>query len=392
MKTKLYFRAVFAVTILLINSCQTKKDQKEKVNEILAENAIELNAEQYSNAGIQLGMITQRPVSTVLKVNGTVNVTPQNLASVSAPLGGFVKTTSLVQGSAVVKGQTLATIENFTFIEIQQNFLETRAKYQYAETEFRRHSELYKDQVYSEKNVQQTETEYKTLKAQLKGLEQKLIALGIDPAHLTEDKITSLLPVVAPISGYIKSVNINLGKYINPSDVLFEIVNPNNVILEFVLFEKDIQKVSNGQKVTFSSPNEPGKFWTGTIYQAGKALDNDKTTMVYATIDKPDSHLLSGMYVNGEIQISNNNAFVVPQDAIVQFNGKFYIFTYKGKRIENGKQIHDFLSIEVQKGSTDGGFTEIILPEGFENKTEQIVIKGAYPLLSAWKNAGEMAC
>lgn len=392
MKTKIYLMTIFVMINMIIVSCQNNNDRKPEEHEILAENAVELSSEQYVNAGIELGKIDQSQVSTILKVNGTINVTPQDLASVSAPLGGFVKSTNLVQGSAVVKGQTLATIENFTFIEIQQNFLETRAKYQYAETEFKRHTELYKDQVYSEKNVQQTETEYKTLKAQLKGLEQKLIALGIDPADLTEEKITALLPVEAPISGYLKSVNINIGKYINPSDVLFEIVNPANVILELVVFEKDVQKVSNGQKVIFSSPNEPGKSWSAIIYQAGRALDNDKTTMVYANIDKSDDHLLSGMYVNGEIQISNKNAFVLPQDAIVQFNGKFYIFTYKGKRIENGKLMHDFIAVEVQKGSTDGGFIEIILPENFDSKTGQVVIKGAYSLLSAWKNAGEMAC
>ncbi|MEI6456639.1 MAG: efflux RND transporter periplasmic adaptor subunit [bacterium] len=392
MKTRFFLKSITALSLLLIVSCQGKKEQKTEEREVLAENAIELNADQYANAGILLGKVDQQLVSAVLKVNGTVNVTPQNLASVSAPLGGFVKSTSLVQGIAVAKGQNLATIENFTFIEIQQNYLETKAKYQYAETEFRRHSELYKDQVYSEKNVQQTETEYKTLKAQLKGLEQKLIALGIDPETLTEDRITSLLPVVAPIGGYIKSVNINIGKYISPSDVLCEIVNPANVILELVVFEKDVQKVSNGQKVTFSSPNEPGKAWTGVIYQAGKALDNDKTTMVYASIDNPRNTLLSGMYVNGEIQVSNNNAWVLPQDAVVQFNGRFFIFIYKGIRAENGKQIHDFLAIEVGKGPTDRGFTEIVLPEGFEAASEQVVIKGAYTLLSAWKNAGEMAC
>jgi len=392
MKTKLYFIIVFAMTILMFTSCRSKNDQKGESHEILAENAIELNAEQFSNADIQLGIIDWRTVSTTLKVNGTVNVTPQNFASVGAPLGGYVKSTTLVQGSSVVKGQTLATIENFAFIEIQQDFLETKAKYQYAETEFKRHSELYKDQIYSEKNLQQTESEYKTLKARFKGLEQKLIALGIDPAQLTEDRITGLLNVIAPIGGYIKSININIGKYINPSDVLFEIVNPSDVILELVVFEKDIQKVNNGQKVTFASPNEPGKSWTATIYQAGKALDNDKTTMVYATIDKSDNRLLSGMYVNAEIQISSKNSFVAPQEAIVEFSGKFYIFSYKGKRDENGKQIHDFLAIEIRKGSTGGGYTEITLPLGFESKIEKIVVKGAYPLLSAWKNAGEMAC
>jgi cobalt-zinc-cadmium efflux system membrane fusion protein len=41
---------------------------------------------------------------------------------------------------------------------------------------------------------------------------------------------------------------------------------------------------------------------------------------------------------------------------------------------------------------SDGGFTQIILPEGFDIKTAKVVIKGAYNLLSAKKNAGEMAC
>jgi len=392
MKTNPYLMTVFSLSLLLLFACHSGKEEKAESHEILAENAIELSSEQFSNAGILLGSVELRPVSTVLKINGTVNVTPQNLASVSAPLGGFVKSTNLVQGSMVVKGQVLVTIENFSYIEIQQNFLETKARFQFAETEFLRHSELFKDQVYSERNVQQTETEFKTLKAQMKGLEQKLIVLGVDPAQLTEDRITGLLPVTAPISGYIKSVNVNIGKYVNPTDVLFEIVNPTDVILELIVFEKDVQKVSGGQKVIFSSPNEPGKEWTGTVYQAGKALDNDKTSMVYASIDKPDNHLISGMYINCEIQISNKNAYVVPQDAIVQFNEKFYVFAYHGKRMENGKPIHDFLAIEVQKGSTDSGFTEVIFPEGFDIKKTQVVVKGAYPLLSAWKNTGEMAC
>jgi len=46
----------------------------------------------------------------------------------------------------------------------------------------------------------------------------------------------------------------------------------------------------------------------------------------------------------------------------------------------------------VQKGLTDGGFTEIILPKGYDIKTVKVVVKGAYNLLSAKKNAGEMSC
>jgi cobalt-zinc-cadmium efflux system membrane fusion protein len=48
--------------------------------------------------------------------------------------------------------------------------------------------------------------------------------------------------------------------------------------------------------------------------------------------------------------------------------------------------------IEVQKGVADGGYTEVILPKEFNIKAAKVVIKGAYNLLSAKKNAGKMSC
>jgi membrane fusion protein, heavy metal efflux system len=380
------------LTFVILFSCTSKTEKKETEHEVLAENAIELNAEQYKMAGIQLGEIGNHIINNGIKVNGSINVTPQNIASVSAPLGGFVKNTSVMQGSAITKGETLAMIENFAFIEIQQGYLEIKAKFQFAEIEYKRHNELYKENVYSEKNVQQTEAEFKTLKAQMRGMEQKLIFLGIDPAKLTEEKITGALPVFAPISGFVRTVNMNIGKYVNPTDVLCEIVNPANVVLELVVFEKDVQKVSAGQKVTFSTPNDPGNIYTATIYQAGKALDNDKTAMAYAKIEQPHETLLSGMFVNAMIRTSSDEVVAVPGESVVQFNEKSYIFIFRGTRQENGKAISDFEAIEVKKGATDQGFTEITLPAGFDLVNVKVVVKGAYSVLSAWKNAGEMAC
>jgi membrane fusion protein, heavy metal efflux system len=382
---------VFLLITAALISC-TSKTEKETQHEVLAANAVELNAAQCKTAGIQLGTIVSRNINAGLKVNGSINVTPQNIASVSAPLGGFVKNTSVVQGSAVTKGQVLAMIENFAFIELQQGYLETKAKYQFAEIEYKRHNELYKENVYSEKNVQQTETEFRTLKAQMKGMEQKLIFLGIDPAALTEEKITGSLPVLAPISGFVRTVDLNIGKFVNPTDVLCEIVNPENVVLELVVFEKDVQKVETGQGVTFSTPDDPGKTYSAVIYQAGKALDNDKTAMAYAKIDQPHGPLLSGMFVNAVIRTSSAEVAAVPEEAVVQFNEKAYIFVSRGTRMENGKSISDFEAIEVKKGATDKGFTEITLPPGINASGLKIVIKGAYAILSAWKNSGEMAC
>jgi membrane fusion protein, heavy metal efflux system len=394
---RIIMKTVIKSTILLFlvvyfYSCASKSNKNESGHEILAENAIELNSEQYKTAGIQLGKLGNHVIETGITVNGTVKVTPQNIATVSALLGGFIKNTTIVQGSAVNKGDVLVTIENFQFIEIQQDYLETKAKFDYAEIEYKRHSELFKENVYSEKNLQQTETEFRTLKAQLRGIEQKLILLGIDPANLTEEKISGTLPLLAPISGYIRTVDMSIGKFVNPSDVLCEIVNPENVVLELVVFEKDVQKVAAGQQVSFSNPNDPQSKYSATIYQAGKALDNNKTAMAYARIDRPDGTLLSGTFVNATILVSSSSGLAIPDEAVVQFNEKWYIFAFKGSRKENGKDISDFEALEVTKGASGKGFTMITLPGGTDPLKLQVVLKGAYAALSAWKNAGEMAC
>jgi membrane fusion protein, heavy metal efflux system len=114
--------------------------------------------------------------------------------------------------------------------------------------------------------------------------------------------------------------------------------------------------------------------------------------MAYARIDKPDPALLAGIYVNAGIETSSLVSFAVPEEAIVQFYEKSFIFAYKGQRLENGKIIHDFMAVEVTRGVTSNGFSEVILPAGFDTQKTQLVIKGAYAILSAWKNAGEMAC
>jgi cobalt-zinc-cadmium efflux system membrane fusion protein len=98
------------------------------------------------------------------------------------------------------------------------------------------------------------------------------------------------------------------------------------------------------------------------------------------------------MYVNAFITESENVVQALPSEAIVSFDDKDYIFVYQRDKVEDGKPFTEYKMIEVKKGLSGSGFTEVKVPEGFDLKTAKIVIKGAYNLLSAKKNAGEMAC
>lgn len=383
---------ISAIFIAFVSCNGGKKTTNEAKNvEVIPEDIIELRADQAKLANIETGSIEMRSLSGTLKVSGLVTVAPQNLATVYMPLGGFVKSTSLMPGNAVSKGQTLAILENQEFVDIQQNYLEAKNKLEYAEAEYKRHNELYKDDVYSQKNVQLVTADYKSLKAQVKALEQKLALIGITPENLHVDDISRSIAVVSPIAGHVKTVNVNIGKFVTPSDVLFEIVNNDKLFLELTLFEKDADKVSAGQKIRFFINNETEKH-QAVIYQTGKSINTDRTYKVYASVTDICKNILPGMYVNAIIEASAYKVASLPSDAVVSFDDKDYIFVLDKNKEENGKVFTEYRMVEVHKGVTDGGFIEIILPEGFDMKTAKVVTKGAYNLLSAKKNAGEMAC
>ena len=390
---KFYFRISLIVLGLLTLSCsrENKPVSGSRPAELLPEDIVELREDQIKLANIELGVVEMQSLGSILKVNGIISVAPQNFATVCMPLGGFIKNTSLLPGNAVSKGQTLAVIDNQDFIDIQQSYLEAKNKLAFAEADFKRHTDLYKDDVYSEQNVQQVTVEYKNLKALVKSLEQKLILIGIKPDQLREDNISSTVSLVSPINGFLKAVNVNIGKYVNPTEVLFEIVNNDKLFLELTLFEKDADKVITGQKVKFYINNESDEH-EALITQTGKSVGADKTFRVYATVSSNCKNLLPGMYVNALISESDLKVTALPSDAVVSFDDKDYVFAFEKDKEELGKSFTEYRMIEVKRGVSGSGYTEVKLPEGFNASAVRFVTKGAYSLLSAKKNAGEMAC
>jgi len=387
------FPIIATVLLFALSSCNgNKKPAAEtKAVEVIPENIVELREDQIKLANIETGTIVLRPMSGSLKVNGTVSVAPQNLATVCMPMGGFVKSTKLMPGNVVRKGQTLAVIENQDFIDIQQNYLEAKNKLELAKSDYERQNELYKSDISSQKNMQQVTSNYKSLKVQVKALEQKLALIGINPFRMNENNISRSVALISPISGYVKAVNVSIGKSVSGSDVLFEIVNSDKLFLELTLFEKDADKVSNGEKIRFFINNETEQH-EAMIQQTGKSINNDKTYKVYANVIGHCKNMMPGMYVNAVIKAKNSQVNAVPSEAIVSFDDKDYIFIIERTKVEAGKPFTEYRMVQIQKGVSDEGFTEIILKENFNIKAAKVVIKGAYNLLSAKKNAGEMSC
>ena len=365
--------------LLLFSACNKQTETVNKTEDSVNESLVKLTDIQIKNAGIKTALIEEKSIAYTLKVNGKIDVPPQNMVSVSAQLGGYLKSSQLLPGMKVKKGEIIAIMEDQQYIQIQQDYLITKTKLNYLEKEYSRQKELNDSKASSDKVFQQTEAEYQSQKIALKALYEKLKLIGVSPESLSESNISRNVNIYAPIDGFVSSVNVNIGKYVNPSDVLFELVNPTDIHLSLTVFEKDIEKLFVGQKVIAYNNNEPDKKHDCAIILIGQHLSNERSTEIHCHFNDYDKTLLPGMYMNAEIEIKSNKAKALPSEAIVSFDDKNYIFIKEGT--------NNFLIQEVTIGNTENNYTEIINSEKYHNK--QIVITGAYSLLMSLKNAKE---
>ncbi len=364
---------------LLLAACGSSKKEEQKTENKTEENMVTLTDAQLKNAGIQTGKFAQQSISSILKVNGKIDVPPQNMVSISIPLGGYLQSTKLLPGMHVGKGEIIAVMEDQQYIQLQQDYLTAKAKSGFLESEYIRQKELNESKATSDKVFQQTEADYRSQKILIKSLSEKLKLINLNPDKLNENKISRSINIYSPINGFVSAVNVNIGKYVNPSDVLFELVNPTDIHLALTIFEKDIDKLFIGQKLIAYTNSQPEKKYPCTIILISKNLSDERSAQVHCHFEQYDKTLLPGMFMNADIEVKSNNATVLPDDAIVRFENKQYAFIARSN--------NQFEMKEVQTGDTENGFTEILNTENLSKET--FVLKGAYNLLMKMKNNSE---
>ncbi len=370
---------IIAITLFTI-SCGDTEIKETVMESTTNENIVEANDAQLKSAGIATGKAEQKNISSLLKVNGVIDVPPQNMVSISVPLGGYLKSSKLLPGMHINKGEVIAVMEDQQYIQIQQEYLTAKANSVFTESEYNRQKELNQSKATSDKMFQKTEAEYKSQQILIKSLYEKLKLIGISPEGLNENSLSRGINIYSPIDGYVSTVNVNIGKYVSPTDILFNIVNPTDIHLALTVFEKDVNKLFNEQKVIAYTNNNFDKKYNATIILIGKDLSQERSVIVHCHFDQYDKTLLPGMFMNGEIEIKSNNGFVIPENAVVTFEGKQFVFTEKTKTT--------FELTEVTTGNTENGLLEISSNK-IDLGSKNIVTKGAYDLLMKMKNTEE---
>jgi cobalt-zinc-cadmium efflux system membrane fusion protein len=382
-------KAIYIISLLTaaaLSACSLKPQEEEIQKESIADLAVTLSSAQLKHIHLSTTKIEKKKLGASIEVNGMLDVPPQNLITVSALLGGFIKTTSMLQGIHVKKGEVIAQIQNPEFITIQQNYLENKSRLGYLEQEYKRQEELSKENVAAAKTFQQATADYHSAVATNGALKEKLKMIGINPDGLNQNNIKSIVNIYSPINGYVTVVNINIGSYLNPQDIICEIVDTDHLHAELTVFEKDITKVKVGQKVVFKIVNGNDADRFAHVYLINHKISADRTVRVHAHLDKDDPTLIPNMYLKAFIQVDEYETLAVPSKALVEFDGASYLFV---ESVSNG-EAHTYKAVEVKKGISEGNFTAIeFLSEGDTFKDKNVVVDGSYDLLAKMRNVEE---
>ena len=371
------------LTTIILSSCGTNpKSTTTKEDSVdVASNIVQLTKEQASLAQLELAPIEQGKMKGMTHLNGVIDVPPTGIASVSIPMGGYIQDINLIPGTFVKKGQVLATVKDPAYVQLQENYLATKAKLSYLQQDLDRQKALLTQEAVSKKSFQQIQADYNTNAIQLKALSEQLKLINIQPENLTTEKMSSLVQLVAPIAGYISKVNINRGKYVTPSDILLEIINPNDIHAAITIYEKDIANFKVGMKGTVTLTQDPAKKYPVSVLAVAHNINEDKTALLHCHFEKIPANVLPGMFLTADMVVETKDAVLIPIVSVQRFQGKDYIF------IQSAENVFEVKVIQVIQSNAT--FVTVSNTDANAWIGKQIVVKNAFSLLGKLMNKSE---
>jgi len=376
MKSRLTYSIL--LTFLIACSSKVEKGAAEAKESLAESNIVSLTKAQLHIGKIAIGSLQTTKMQKTIKVNGFIDVPPQNMMSVSIPMGGYVKKANLIPGEKVSKGTVLAVLEDASYISLQQDYLTAKSKLVFLEVDYNRQKALNTSKTSSDRQFQLATSEYESQKYLVKSLSEKLQLMGMVPSSLNENNISKSISFKSPISGYVTKVNVNAGKYVTPTDVLFEIMDPSDLHARLIVFENDATAIKSGNKVTFTVNNKSDKTYDAKVHLVTPNIENERTTEVHCDVVTSNTGLFPGTFVNAQIQLNDATVSALPAASIVKWQNKSYVF------VERSSLTYEMVPVVAGMESKD--MVEIISGISVDQK---VVVANAYTLLMKLKNSSE---
>jgi RND family efflux transporter MFP subunit len=304
---------------------------------------------------------------TILNASGYV--TARRQATVSAKVTGKVTEVDIEEGMKVKENQILARLDDSnirTSLDLAQAQLEstrltleeTRAQLKQADLAFARATELARQKVASQADLETAESDAMTLRARVRRQEVDIIA-GQRQVALWNQQIEDMV-IRAPFDGVVTTKNAQPGEMISPISAgggftrtgIGTVVDMNSLEIELDVNESYINRVEPAQPAEAVLDAYPDWKIPCKVIAIIPTADRQKATVkVRVGFDKLDPRILPDMAVKvafretADAPTAVTRAVIVPKSALQSLGGQDMVFT-----IENGRAQRRQVTVSEAQG------------------------------------------
>ena len=296
---------LLAAMLLLLSSCHNTTSQTTPVTEDApaATTSEAVTNDSTSTKAAAVDALSGATAKThPASFNGTLMIPPQQLSTITLPMDGIVRHIYLLPGAYAQRGTRIASLQNPAFIEMQQNYLDSKAQLSYLQAEYERQANLAQAEAVSQKRLQQAKADYLSMKSRMQSAQAQLQLLGVDTDQLSQRGIEPLLDIKAPISGYISQLKVNQGTYLHAGDALCNVIDKSHLLIRLIAYEKDLTGLHEGDLLRFEVNGLGHTHFHATLISIGQQVDEtNRSIELLGRVKEQHPQFRPGMYVSAQI-------------------------------------------------------------------------------------------
>lgn len=289
--------------------------------------------------------------SSVIRCTGTIHAPPQSQATVSVPMGGFVKRIVPLEGQYIKKGTTIAVLEHPDYLHLQEQYLSARADLAFLEKENTRQQLLADANAGTGREKEKTESALQTAKVKVAALATELRWLRINPDKVSPENLRTSIVIPAPVSGYVWNIQANPGKYLDRNAALLEMTDIDHLHLELQVYEQDAPKLREGQIIKFRiGADASEQSYEAEVYLIGQLVDPESRSLrVHGHLESDNSRFKPGTFVEAEIEAAVDSMLFVPREGVRGTEPDRFVYVM-------GKDALQKLPISIKSSDQQGAY------------------------------------
>lgn len=323
-------------------------------------------------------------VEGVVRAYATIVAPWAHHAFIASRLPGKVVKLHVRPGDVVTQGQVLAEMDSLDLQTLQLDYQQAVNDLELSQTLLASITPAAQTGAVPGNRLAEAENSHRQNQNTLDVLRAKAVGLQVAEASLafSEDNTASSprLKIISPISGVVVHADIAVGKFVEPTEHLFEIVDTSKVWAKIGVLESDLYKVHDEQLVRLAFNAAPDIEIEAQIDTVGSMLDPlTRQATAWATIDNANSpfRLLPGMTGQAKFQAMNRpEGPVVPTSSVFSDGAERYVFVEETSTKENS----EYRKKPVVVGHQTSELAQLVAGDVFPG--DRVVTRGGHELSS----------